>query len=177
MLILGLFCYNEVLVCGERELDIDSRLTRSRKLVKFAKIAFFGVIGFFVFLLFVFPLLAFNLPSPDKIVRTQGFSTKILDRNGNILYDVYANQNRTPVVFLPMFQFILRKPQFPSRQKFLQKHQGFDPLGILRGFSRIFTPGKAEGGSTITQQLVKNVFFQMTGQSSEKLRNLFWQCK
>ncbi len=131
-------------------------LTRSRRLVKFAKIAFFGVIGFLVFLFFILPLLAFNLPSPDKIVRTQGFSTKILDRNGKLLYDVYASQNRTPIVITDVPTY-LKEATISIEDKNFYKHQGFDPLGMLRGFLRIFTQGRAEGGSTITQQLVKNV--------------------
>jgi 1A family penicillin-binding protein len=136
---------------------LGKSLTRSRKLVKWAKLAFFGAIGFFIFLLFVLPLLAFNLPSPDKIVRTQGFSTKILDRNGNLLYDIYASQNRTPVALedIPLY---LRQATISIEDKNFYKHQGFDPLGILRGFTRIFTTGRAQGGSTLTQQLVKNVF-------------------
>lgn len=131
-------------------------LKRSRNLVKWAKIAFFAVVGFFIFLIFVLPLLAFNLPSPDKIVRTQGFSTKILDRNGQLLYDVYANQNRTPVTIdeIPLY---LRQATIAVEDKNFYKHQGFDPVGILRGFLRIFTRGRMAGGSTLTQQLVKNV--------------------
>lgn len=131
-------------------------LSRSRRLVTLAKIVFLGAIGFFIFLFFVLPLLAFNLPSPDKIVRTQGFSTKILDRNGKLLYDVYANQNRTPVNLadIPLF---LRQATISIEDKNFYSHQGFDPVGILRGFLRIFTTGRAAGGSTLTQQLVKNV--------------------
>ena len=85
-------------------------LTRSRKLVKFAKLAFFGVIGLVIFLLFVLPLLAFNLPSPDKIVRQEGFSTKILDRNGKSLYDIYTDQRRTPVNLedIPIYLMIIQ---------------------------------------------------------------------
>ncbi len=131
-------------------------LGKSRKLVKWAKIAFFGAIGFFIFLFFVLPLLAFNLPSPDKIVRTQGFSTKILDREGNLLYDIYANQNRTPVSLNDMPVY-LRQATVAIEDKNFYKHQGFDPIGILRGFLRMFTRGRAAGGSTLTQQLVKNV--------------------
>ena len=125
-------------------------------MVKFAKIAFFGVIGFFVFLFFILPLLAFNLPSPDKIVRTQGFSTKILDRNGVLLYDIYANQNRNPIVIADVPTY-LKQATISIEDKNFYSHQGFDPVGMLRGFLRIFTQGRAEGGSTITQQLVKNV--------------------
>lgn len=125
-------------------------------MVKWTKIGFFGAVGFFVFLFFVLPLLAFNLPSPDKIVRTQGFSTKILDRNGKTLYDIYANQNRTPVALsdIPLY---LRQATISIEDKNFYKHQGFDPIGILRGFLRVFTRGRAAGGSTLTQQLVKNV--------------------
>lgn len=131
-------------------------LSKSRTLVRLAKLAFFGIIAFFIFLFFVLPLLAFNLPSPDKIVRTQGFSTKILDRNGNTLYDIYANQNRTPVALtdIPLY---LKQATISVEDKNFYTHQGFDPVGMLRGFSRIFTTGRAEGGSTLTQQLVKNV--------------------
>ena len=131
-------------------------LGRSRKLVKWAKIAFFGAIGFFIFLFFVLPLLAFNLPSPDKIVRTEGYSTKILDRNGKLLYDIYANQNRTPVKLedIPLY---LRQATVSIEDKNFYKHSGFDPIGMVRGFLRIFTKGRMAGGSTITQQLVKTV--------------------
>src|SRR3990172_12763249 len=80
-------------------------VARSRRLLKLAKLGFFGAIGFFIFLFFVLPLLAFNLPSPDKIVRDEGYSTKILDRNGNALYDIYADQKRTPVALdaIPLY--------------------------------------------------------------------------
>lgn len=131
-------------------------VVKSRKLVKWAKIAFFGAIGLFIFLFFVLPLLAFNLPSPDKIVRTQGFSTKILDRNGELLYDIYANQNRTPVELAEIPQY-LREATVAIEDKNFYKHQGFDLIGVVRGFFRIFTRGRMAGGSTLTQQLVKNV--------------------
>ncbi len=129
---------------------------RSRTIVKLAKLGFFGVIAFFVFLLFVLPLLAFNLPSPDKIVRNEGFSTKILDRNGQALYDIYSDKRRTPVDIkdVPLY---LRQGTIAIEDKNFYKHGGFDPLGILRGFLKIFVTGRAEGGSTLTQQLVKNV--------------------
>ncbi len=128
----------------------------SKRYVAFAKLAFFGVIGGFIFLFFVLPLMAFNLPSPDKIVRQDGFSTKILDRNGNTLYDIYSDKRRTPVE-LDSIPLYLRQGTIAIEDKNFYKHSGFDPFGMLRGFSRIFTRGYAQGGSTLTQQLVKNV--------------------
>ena len=132
------------------------QLKRSRLLVKMAKLLFLGVIVVFLGLFVVLPLFAFNLPSPDKIVRREGFSTKILDRNGKVLYDIFADQRRTPADIKDIPQD-LRDATVAIEDKNFYTHEGFDPLGMLRGFSRLFTRGYAQGGSTLTQQLVKNV--------------------
>lgn len=131
-------------------------LSRSRNLVRLAKFGFLGVIVLSLFLFVGLPVLSLTLPSPDKIVRTQGFSTQIMDRNGEVLYDVYANQNRTPEQLndIPLY---LRQATIAVEDKNFYKHGGFDPVGLARGFLRIFISGRAQGGSTLTQQLVKNV--------------------
>lgn len=131
-------------------------LSKSRRLVRLAKLAFLGVVVFFLASFIILPLLAFNLPSPDKIIRKEGFSTKILDRNGEVLYDIYANQNRTPVALdeIPLY---LRQATISIEDKNFYKHEGFDPTGMLRAVVNIAFRGKLQGGSTLTQQLVKNV--------------------
>jgi 1A family penicillin-binding protein len=131
-------------------------LLRSRRLAAIAKLSFIGVILLFVAAFVVFPLFAFQLPSPDKVVRRDGFSTKILDRNGKALYDIYADQKRTPVALddVPLY---MRQATIAIEDKNFYQHQGFDPLGMFRGISRLLTRGRAQGGSTLTQQLVKNV--------------------
>jgi len=129
---------------------------KSRSLARLAKLLFLGVIALFIGSFVILPLFAFNLPSPDKIVRREGFSTKILDRNGQVLYDIFAEQKRTPVVLSDIPED-LKNATVAIEDKNFYKHQGFDPFGILRGISRIFTRGYAQGGSTLTQQLVKNV--------------------
>src|SRR3990170_7843824 len=70
---------------------------KTRLILKLAKFSLLGVVLVFLSSFIIFPLFAFNLPSPDKIVRREGFSTKILDRNGEVLYDIYADQRRTAV--------------------------------------------------------------------------------
>lgn len=132
------------------------RVKKSRKLVKLAKLIFFGAIGILLVSFLVLPLLALNLPSPDKVVRHEGYATQILDRSGETLYNVYVNQRRNPVSLtdIPLY---LRQATIAVEDKNFYKHKGFDLVGILRGFTRIFTRGYAQGGSTLTQQLVKNV--------------------
>jgi len=131
-------------------------LKRTKQIAALAKLSFIGVIVFFVLLFIVFPLLAFNLPSPDKIVRREGFSTKILDRNGQVLYDIFVDQKRTPIELdeVPLY---LRQATIAIEDKNFYKHQGFDPTGISRALFNIAFRGKLQGGSTLTQQLVKNV--------------------
>ncbi len=132
------------------------RLKRAKRLAALAKLSFIAVsLGLIVFLITI-PLFAFNLPSPDKIVRREGFSTKILDRNGKVLYDIYADQRRTPVPLdeIPVY---LRQATVAIEDKNFYKHQGFDPSGIFRAIFNIVFRGRLQGGSTLTQQLVKNV--------------------
>jgi len=74
-----------------------SGLQNSRNLMKLAKFGFLGVVGIFVLAVIVLPLMAFSLPSPDKVIRREGFSTKILDRNGKPLYDIFEEERRTPI--------------------------------------------------------------------------------
>jgi len=50
------------------------------------------------------------------------------------------------------------------------EHQGFDIMGMLRGLSRLFTRGRAQGGSTLTQQLVKNVLLTGERKISRKIK-------
>jgi len=131
-------------------------LQKSRNIAKLAKFGFFGIVVIFVIAVIALPLMAFTLPSPDKVVRREGFSTKILDRNGKPLYDIFENERRTPIKIndVPLY---LKQATIAIEDKNFYKHQGFDILGTIRGLSRVFTRGYAQGGSTLTQQLVKNV--------------------
>src|SRR3989338_8107493 len=62
-----------------------------------AVLGFFGVLFMSLLGVVAFAWYSRDLPQPDKIVRREGFATKIFDRNGELLYDVFADQRRTPV--------------------------------------------------------------------------------
>ena len=143
--------------------------SRSRKLMLLAKIGPVGLILFFVGTFLVLPIFAFNLHSPDKIVRRDGFSTKIFDRNGVLLYDIFADQKRTPVDVENIPEY-LKQATVSIEDRHFYDHQGFDPFGMARGISRVFTRGYAQGGSTLTQQLVKNVLLTPERTIMRKIR-------
>ena len=149
--------------------DRTSGLFTSKNIAKMAKFGFLGIIGLFLLLIIALPLLSFGLPSPDKVVRREGFSTKILDRNGKALYDIFDNERRTPIniVDMPLY---LKQATVAIEDKNFYSHNGFDILGTLRGLSRFFTRGYAQGGSTLTQQLVKNVLLTSERSALRKVK-------
>jgi len=110
-----------------------------------------------------------DLPDPNNLVRRSGYATKILDRNDVELYDVYDQEKRIPVKVEELPQS-LKLATIAIEDKDFYTHQGFDLTGILRGFSRLFTRGRAEGGSTLTQQLVKNVLLTSERSVTRKIR-------
>lgn len=144
-------------------------ITNSRRLLSLTRLGFLGAIFLILGLIVVIPLFAISLPSPDKVVRREGFSTKILDRNGESLYDIYEDERRT-AVSLEDIPLALRQATVAIEDKNFYEHQGFDIFGMLRGISRVFTRGYAQGGSTLTQQLVKNVLLSSERTVFRKIR-------
>lgn len=98
-----------------------------------------------------------DLPSPTKLGRYDiPLATKIYDRNGQLLFDIFADENRTavPLAEIPVY---VRQATIAIEDKDFYKHQGINPVGgILRAISSSITRKRLEGGSTITQQLVKS---------------------
>ncbi|MBP9687872.1 PBP1A family penicillin-binding protein [Candidatus Woesebacteria bacterium] len=145
--------------------------SRSQRIAKFVKI------GFIVFLVSVvvafvgFQVMTFLLPAPENIVRHDGFSTKILDRNGKLLYDVYVDQRRSPVTLSDIPEY-LKKGTIAIEDKNFYTHQGFDPLGYLRIVQNLITRQRLIGGSTLTQQLVKNVLLTPERTAIRKIKEL-----
>lgn len=104
----------------------------------------------------LFAWYAKDLPRPDKVRRIEGYSTIIFDRNGEVLYDVFADQHRIPVELSEIPEH-LKHATIAIEDKDFYKHQGFDLRGILRAVKNIILYRSLQGGSTLTQQLVKNV--------------------
>lgn len=127
-------------------------------------------IGVLVFSIWFF---THDLPSPKELeTRDIPLTTKIYDRNGQILYNVYTDQNRTivPLVEIPNN---LKKATIAIEDKDFYKHKGFDVYGIVRAARQTIFGSSIQGGSTITQQLVKSVFLSPERTISRKLKELY----
>ncbi|MCL4338365.1 penicillin-binding protein [Patescibacteria group bacterium] len=114
-----------------------------------------------------------DLPSPTKLsLREVPQTTKIFDRNGTLLYNIYANQNRT-LVKLAVIPISLREATIAIEDKDFYKHGGIDPIGgIIRAVRDTLLRRQLQGGSTITQQLVKNALLTPERTVTRKIREI-----
>ena len=99
-----------------------------------------------------------TIPSIDNFEnRKVAQSTKIYDRTGNIvLYDVFGSVRRTTVALTDVSPYI-QKATIAIEDAEFYEHRGFRPTAFLRAAIANITSGSyAQGGSTITQQVVKN---------------------
>lgn len=117
----------------------------------------------------VFAWFSRDLPSPDKVVRKDGFSTKIMSRDGDVLYDVYGDVQRE-LVNLSLVPDSLKQATVAVEDKNFYTHQGFDVTGIGRAVFNIVLRRQLQGGSTLTQQLVKNVLLTQERSLTRKLK-------
>ena len=143
--------------------------TSGRWLVRLATLGMGVVIVGIVGTLGLFAYYAKDLPSPDKVVRREGFATKIYDRNGKLLYDVFSGERRNPVD-INQVPLVVKQATISIEDKNFYKHGGFDVGGILRGAFRSIFLGRLQGGSTLTQQLVKNALLTSQRTITRKLK-------
>jgi 1A family penicillin-binding protein len=113
-----------------------------------------------------------NLPSPkDLVTRDIEVSTKIYDRNGILLYQIYKDKNRS-IVPLEDIPQTVRLATLAAEDAGFYSHPGFSVKGITRAIYKNLTEGKLSGGSTITQQLVKNALLSSEKTYIRKLREI-----
>src|SRR3989344_5106420 len=134
----------------------NSSSVRAKILRGVALLAFFSVLFLALVSSVLFAWYAKDLPRPDRVVRREGFATQILDREGKLLWDVYREERRIPVA-LDQVPVYLRQAVIAVEDKDFYTHEGFDPRGILRAVKNIILYRRLQGGSTLTQQLLKNV--------------------
>lgn len=155
-----------------RRMRVGHRRLDKATILKYLGImSLIGVVLGIILLLVVLAWTARSLPDPNTVIRRDGFSTKIVDRDGETLYDLYTDYNRLPVKFEEISP-LLRQATVAVEDKEFYTHEGFSIWGMIRGGSRLFTRGRAQGGSTLTQQLVKNVLLTSDRSLVRKVKEL-----
>lgn len=145
-----------------------------RKLILLALIA-----GFFAGGLVLFWVATLEVPDFSSFhERVVTESTKIYDRTGEILlYDIHENVRRQVVPFEEISKDIKNASVAIEDSEFYE-HNGFKPQAFLRAaLVNLFSGRFSQGGSTITQQLVKNTLLTKEKKISRKIKEIILALK
>jgi len=145
------------------------------------KIKYFVFGSIFSFLFLFGPLLVWiflqDLPNPKILsLKQDAQTTKIYDRNNTLLFQIYASQNRT---FVPLSSVPknMQEATIAIEDKDFYSNPGFNMLAILRAAKSNLSGEPLQGGSTITQQLIKSTLLTPELTISRKIKEIilaFW---
>ena len=150
--------------------------TENSKIFLYSKLSRYALIALIAGIVMMFGLFLWfsrDLPEPGKLVEAQTEnSTRIYDRSGEPLYAVYEDVNRS-YVKLDKIPKNLQLATIAIEDKNFYKNDGFSLTGFARGL--LIDPilrRRISGGSTITQQLVKNVLLTSERSIPRKVKEL-----
>ncbi len=116
-------------------------------------------------------LLLLAPPLPPAHSYTLDDSTKIFDRQGRVLYEVTLPREGTHT-YVPLEEMpaSLRQATIAVEDRSFYSNPGFDVLALGRALVQNLRAGEVvAGGSTITQQLVRNLYLSPEERSSRSL--------
>ncbi|HET7019942.1 MAG TPA: transglycosylase domain-containing protein [Xanthobacteraceae bacterium] len=102
---------------------------------------------------------AADLPDHSKLkaLKLPGASV-VLDRSGERFAEVFEENQRRVWVTLADIPEHVQKAFLSAEDRRFYQHQGIDERGLIRAFiGNLASSGRPQGGSTITQQIVKNL--------------------
>lgn len=148
-----------------------------RKWVKILKVLLL-VVGFFFIgggagLAAVFYIYNLSLPAIGPLL--EGYdppqTTRILSRDGKIIGELFVERRR--VVSIERIPKVMVNAVIASEDADFRKHEGLDYHGIIRAILRNLTSGRrAQGGSTITQQVARTFFLSREKTYTRKIREV-----
>ena len=158
-----------------RKNSLLHRVLFNRYSITFGMLVLFVLFFFYSFMLVT---AARNLPSPERLSESNGpLTTEIYDRNGKLLYRLYEGKNRS-LITLKEIPTDLVHATIAIEDKHFYSHPGIDVAGIARASLDYMREGEIQGGgSTITQQLIKNTLLTPEQTIKRKLKEIilaFW---
>lgn len=122
-----------------------------------------GIISFVVFVILYFTAVNLNFlwlfgksPTIHSIMHPETSEASELYSEDSVLIGKYFNENRTPVEYEEINP-VFFKALIDTEDERFYSHHGIDFQGLFAAFKDILK-GHARGASTLTQQLVKNMF-------------------
>lgn len=132
-----------------------------------------GILGFGLLVVGVLVIWTSTLQLPDFKLFTErkiASSTKIYDRTGTIiLYDVHSNIKRTVIPYESMGTYSKNATVAIEDSEFY-RHNGVRLKSLIRAVWANMTGGKIQGGSTITQQIIKQTLLTSERTVTRKIK-------
>ncbi len=131
----------------------------------------------FAIIAIIVPLYLFfvaGLPTPYELkdYKSVPLSTHIYDRNGKLLYEVYKDENRTPIKLDSLPEYVTQATVAIEDRDFYE-HGGISVFsGMLRALRDTVVTNNLQGGSTITQQLVKSALLTPERTIQRKIKEI-----
>ncbi len=114
-----------------------------------------------------------GLPNPDQLIQREiAQTTTIYDRSGeHVLYEVHGDEKRT-LMELEAIPDYIKQATIAIEDRNFYRHRGFSMWAIFRTMVTNFLRGERAGGSTLTQQFVKNAILGPEKKYSRKIKEL-----
>jgi len=152
----------------ERQFELPVDIRRKSEVIQdrlglFIIVAVVAIFTFLLFLLsvnlgFVLSKAASALPNVKVLSEWHPYeTTRIYDKNSTLIANIHGDEDRVVVPLKDISPNIQRAVMAIEDNRFYQ-HNGVDMRGTLRAASANIRGDDVQGGSTLTQQLVKNLF-------------------
>ncbi len=152
----------------------ELRLPRRRSAVRWWRIVVPVMLAGALFGVGVLAWVSRDLPTAEGVVRrTVPQSTKIYDRTGeHVLYDIHGEEKRTAVE-LQDIPDSLKHATIAAEDRTFYEHKGFKFTSMVRSLIvNLVKGGRVQGGSTITQQFIKNAIFTNEKLYTRKIKEI-----
>lgn len=128
-----------------------------------------GVLGFITLVVYIY-ILSLQLPSTDEFSKFKYNEPMVVyDAKGTVIAELGA-ERRYPISIEDMPPYIYQAVVAVEDGRFYE-HSGIDPLGIARAMVTNIKAGRmVEGGSTLTQQLVKVIYLSPERKIKRKIK-------
>ncbi|GAB2698121.1 transglycosylase domain-containing protein [Paenibacillus thermoaerophilus] len=101
-------------------------------------------------------------------------TSQILDAEGKLIRSFYTGENRTIVPLTSISKWLIQATLAVEDRRFYE-HNGFDFRGLARAVTvNVKTLSKAQGASTLTQQLARNLYLNHDRTWTRKIKEAFY---
>lgn len=153
----------------KRKNNNNNKSWKKKVLVSLLLLFLIGVISIFS----VIAWFSRDLPNPEQLIdREIAQTTTIYDRSGeHVLYELHGDEKRT-LMDLEDIPDHVKQSTIAIEDRNFYRHRGYSIWAIFRTLATNLLRGERAGGSTLTQQFVKNAILTPEKKYSRKIKEL-----